>query len=70
MARTMEMEEIMESRNERESDKGGLEYTAVEHKIKHVGKTKEERQAVGQEKIQRGDMHKYPKDRSGGLRLI
>lgn len=37
-ARTLEMEEITESGNERESDKGGLEYTAVEQKIKHSGK--------------------------------
>lgn len=41
------MEEIMESINERESDKRGPENTAVEQKIKHNGKTREERQAVG-----------------------
>lgn len=37
-ARTLEMDKIMESKNERQSDKSGLQHIAAEQKIKHSGK--------------------------------
>lgn len=43
--------------DERRSDKGGLENTAVEQETKHNEKMREGRQAVHQERNQ----HRYPK---------